>query len=192
MLGDIISAILLFLIFIVEIILGFIIINSASGLTPALRKTDANLARAYDQFILAGQLSLYTGIIGALIALGALLFVGLKPDLFDGIPRYGKIIIKSIFGVAVIIITVLISYYLYEASNNILSSHTYKISRFQARQEFDSSVFYAQMTAGFYILLAVILMIIFVSMGIYDSLKDRKRKVLIIDDEIDDEVFVRS
>lgn len=181
MVGDIVFAILLLLVFIVEIILGYIIMNSASGITPVLRKSDTNLAIAYNQFYLAGQLSFYTGIIGVIIILGALLFLGFKPEAFNGIPRYGKIIIKSIFGIAIIILSVLTSYYLYEASNSILSSHTYKLSRLGARQEFDSSVFYAQLTAGFYIVLAVILVIIFVSMGIYDS---TKRETIIVTDDL--------
>jgi hypothetical protein len=171
MVGDVVFAILLLLLFVVEIILGYIIMSSASGITPVLRKSDSSLATAYSQFYLAGQLSFYTGIIGLIVALGALLFLGFKPNAFVGIPRYGRTIIKSVFGVAVIILTVLTSYYLYEASKSILSSHTYKLSRLNARHEFDSAVWYTQLTAGFYIVLAVLFVILFVSMGIYDSLK---------------------
>lgn len=171
MVGDVFLSIFMFVLFVIEIVVGVIIINSSSGLTPMLRKSDNNLAIAYDQYNIAGQISLYTGIIGVIIVFISWLILGFKPNVFDNIPRTGKITIKLIFGLIIVVLTSLVSYYMYQASNSILISRTYTFSRFGAKQEFDSSIYYTQMTASFYILLAVIFFTMFVAMGFYDYTK---------------------
>lgn len=184
MVGDWIFSLFLILIFVIEIIIGGVISNSSSGITPILRKSDTNLDQAYIQFNIAGQLSLYNGIIGIVIIMSALLVLLIPPALskFEQIPLYGKIIGKSFYGIIAIIMTILVSFYLYQAADSMKTSHTYKLSRFQVRKDFDDAISYTNLTANLYIGLATILTLLFIGLGIYDACTKNKasRKTIIV------------
>lgn len=176
MIGDWVFFGFLVIIFIIEIIAGVIIINSASGLTPTMRKSDSGLKKAYDEFNIAGQLSLYNGIIALVIICIPMILLFVPPVMrkSDMVPRYAKIIVKSIFGVIVIGITLLVAFYLYQAVNSIINSRTYGFSRLGAKKAFDASIKSTKMAANFYILLAIVLVILFTTLGIYDGLGKSK------------------
>jgi len=178
MIGDWIFIIGLTITFIVVIVLSIIVLNAANGITPSLRKTDSDMRNAYTSLKNGGYIALITGIVGAVVVLSTILAIVINPlvRFLDKIPRYGKIIIKTLFGVAAAALIIVAGIDMARAAADIKNSRTYRISKLGARKELDSSIASINLAAMIYYITAAVLVFMFVSMAIYDAFKPNAKK----------------
>ena len=94
----------------------------------------------------------------------------------DKRPRYGKIIIKTLFGVAAAALIIVAGIDMARAAADIKGSRTYKIAKLGAKKELDSSIASINLAAMVYYIAAAVLVFMFVSMAIYDAFKPNAKQ----------------
>jgi len=164
--------------FIVVIVLSIIVLNAAGGITPSLRKTDSGMKAAYTSLKNGGYIALITGIVGAVVVLSTVLAIVINPlvRFLDKIPRYGKIIIKTLFGAAAAALIIVAGIDMAKAAADIKGSRTYRIAKLGAKKELDSSIASINLAAMVYYIIAAVLIFMFVSMAVYDAFKPNAKQ----------------
>lgn len=180
MIGDWIFISMLVVFFIIIIILSIIIINSAQSITPSLRKTDSGMRNAYNELQSGAYIALVTAIVGIIILFFSILFIVISPwtRFIDKIARFGKIIIKELYGVITFVLIFISGWRMGIAANAIMGSRTYKVSKLGARKELDASIASINLAAMVYYILAGLILLIFILIGVYDSSKVSKDKIV--------------
>ena len=172
MVGDWIFIVLLLIIFAILIYAGNLLIKSAESITPITRKTDSNLASAYNNYKIAGNISFYTGIFGIVILVlsGIFILVPVTSRILSNGSIIAKSMVKIFFAIIIIAMCIVVGSYLNSASDLILTSRTYKISRLKARAALDNGIHLTNLAALAYYIIAAVIGFIFAIMILYDVL----------------------
>lgn len=136
--------------------------------TNLLEGTDISLVNAYQNIVMAGKISYYTGI--ALLVISALaLIILLVPNKINPSVRR---LMKFIIGTGIVIISIVIAAaFLTKAYSEIKNSAIYKASVLEGRKLFDQLLSYIQIAIYSFYGLAIVTALIFIGLAVYDSKK---------------------
>ena len=189
MIGDWIFIVLLILIFIVVLVLSILIIKSANGITPALRKSDTSMYSAYSALKIGGYIGEITSIIGLVVMLMAILVVAIGPlsRSLDGMHRWAKISIKTLYGIITAVMIIVAGAFFSHSARLISNSRTYRIARLGARKELDASINSINTAAIAYYALGTTVLVLFIMIAFYDGFKSKEKpkpSLNLIDDQL--------
>src|SRR5438105_2759835 len=166
--GDVAFDLLIDLLAIALITIGATIVNGLNDVSAKILAKEKDLQKAYNSVKTAANISLYVGIIILVIGVLAIAWMFVPVQ----IPFAGKEIVKALFGGGIIIAMIVIAIYYNNAYVDIHSSAFYKLSRGDVRKALDSTLSYLRMLMEFYYAVAVIFLLIFVGMIVYDVSKN--------------------